>query len=74
MGGSESISAPRQVYCELQTLRQMGIDLTDPDAVVSGLDAYNFETTLEWVLHNPDDYERAIREGLNDETTAGRSA
>lgn len=70
MGDAESEEVPRQVYIELKTLRQMGVDLADPDAVVAGLDAYNFETALDWVLENPDAYERTVREGMVDETVA----
>lgn len=71
MGETERVEMPRQVYCELKTLRQMGTPLADADAVVARLDAYDFRAAREWVLDNPDRYVRAVREGMADETTAG---
>ncbi|MFC4450047.1 hypothetical protein [Halorussus aquaticus] len=70
MGDGEPVEMPRQVYCEFETLGQMGVDVTDPDAVVAGLDAYDFDSALEWLLDNPEQYEQAVRGGRAEETTA----
>lgn len=74
MEDAEPVEVPRQVYCELKTLRQMGTDPTDPEAVVARLDAYNFETALNWVLENPERYVRTVDAGMVDETNADEAA
>lgn len=70
MEDADSVEMPRQVYCELKTLRQMGVDLTDADAVTAGLERYNFDAALDWVLDDPEAYVEAVRSGMTDETVA----
>lgn len=71
MSEAEPVEVPRQVYCELKTLRQMGVDPVDPDAVLARLDDYEFEAALDWVLENPDEYVRTVRAGMVDGTVPG---
>lgn len=64
----EPVPVPRQVHCELQTLRQMGgCDLYSPD-ILDVLAAYDFEAARQWAVANPDRYVRAIEDGTVDET------
>lgn len=64
------VAVPRQVHCELQTLRQMGgHDLLSTE-VLDVLDAYDFDATREWAIEHPDRYVRAVREGTVDASVA----
>lgn len=64
---SGPVAMPRQVYCEIKTVRQMGLYDMYSEEVIEGLEAYNFDTALEWVLDNPEEYVRALDEGMEDE-------
>lgn len=71
---AEPVTVPRQVHCELKTLRQMGThDLLSAE-VLDALEAYSFEATREWVLEHPDEYVRAVYQGTEDETLVGASS
>lgn len=70
------VAVPRQVHCELTTLRQLnGVDLLSPD-VLDVLAAYDFEATREWAVSHPNRYVRAVELGTQDaslvpDSTAG---
>lgn len=62
------LAVPRQVHCELETLRQMGThDLLSAD-VLDVLERYDFEATRSWALEHPDAYVHAAVNGTVDET------
>lgn len=63
----DAVEMPRQVYCEIKTVRQMGLYDVRTEEVIEGLEAYNFDAALEWVLDHPEEYVRAIEEGMVDE-------
>ena len=65
------VAVPRQVHCELQTLRQMGTHDLLSGEVLDALETYNFEATRDWVVDHPDEYVRAVYRGTVDETLAG---
>ena len=76
MGDSdtEPVAVPRQVHCELETVRQMGTHDLLSEEVLDALEFYDFEATREWVLEHPDEYVRAVHQGTRDESVAGATA
>ncbi|WP_224270010.1 hypothetical protein [Haloprofundus salinisoli] len=72
MGDSdtEPVAVPRQVHCELKTLRQMGTHELLSEEVLDGLETYNFGTARQWVIENPEAYVQAVYHGTRDETVA----
>lgn len=63
---TEPVPVPRQVHCELETLRQMGThDLLSPEAL-DAMETYDFDAAKEWALEDPDRYARAIVAGTED--------
>lgn len=65
---SDPVAVPRQVHCELETLRQMGTHDLLSEEVLEAVEAYHFEATREWILEHPEKYVRAVSEGTVDET------
>ncbi|MFC6823951.1 hypothetical protein [Halopelagius fulvigenes] len=57
------VAVPRQVHCELVTMRQMGTHDMLSEEVLDGLAEYNFDAARQWVLEHPDEYVRALDEG-----------
>lgn len=70
----DPVSVPRQVHCELKTLRQMRTHDLLSEEVLEALDDYGFEATREWILDNPDRYVRAVYCGTEDRTIADDSS
>lgn len=68
---TEPVPVPRQVHCELKTLRQMGTHDMLSEEVLDGLEAYNFDAAKTWVLEHPDEYVRSLEVGMRDESLAG---
>lgn len=65
------VTVPRQVHCEIATLRQLGThDLLSAE-VFDALEAYDFAAAREWIIEHPDRYVRAVYLGTEDETVAG---
>lgn len=62
------VAVPRQVHCELQTLRQMGTHDLLSEEVFDALEAYHFEAAEEWILDHPEEYVVAVYDGTRDET------
>lgn len=62
------VPVPRQVHCELETLRQIGTHDLRSAAVFDALEAYDFEATRAWIVDNPERYKRAISRGTRDQT------
>lgn len=71
--GDGPVAVPRQVHCELRTLRQLGVDPFE-EGILDTLDAYDFDAAREWAIANPDQYVRAVSEGTVDETFTEGSA
>ncbi|MFC4553290.1 MULTISPECIES: hypothetical protein [Halorussus] len=69
-GENEPVEVPRQVYCELKTMRQMGTHEPLSDEVLDGLETYNFRAAREWVLDNPEAYVRTVYDGMVDATSS----
>lgn len=66
----EPVAVPRQVHCELETLRELdGCDLLSPD-VLDVLAAYDFDAARAWAVEHPDRYVRAVEAGTVDRTVA----
>lgn len=67
------VTVPRQVHCELRTLRQMGNhDLLSGD-VLDVMEHYEFEAARTWALEHPDESVRAVVEGTRDRRVVGDS-
>lgn len=71
---TEPVTVPRQVHCELKTLRQMGTHEMLSEDVLDGLEKYNFDAARQWVLEHPDEYVRSLEAGMRDETIADTSS
>jgi hypothetical protein len=62
----DPVPVPRQVHCELETLRQMGThDLLSAEAL-DAMETYDFDAAKAWALEDPDRYLRAIVAGTAD--------
>lgn len=62
----DTVPVPRQVHCELETLRQMGThDLLSAEAL-DAMETYDFDAARAWALEDPDRYVRAIVAGTED--------
>lgn len=60
------VAVPRQVHCELRTLRQIGThDLLSAEAL-DAMETYDFRAVRAWALEQPDRYVRAVRAGTRD--------
>ncbi|SFG63084.1 hypothetical protein SAMN04488063_2651 [Halopelagius inordinatus] len=68
------VTVPRQVHCELTTMRQMGTHDMLSEDVLDGLETYNFDAARQWVLEHPDEYVRSLEQGMRDETLVGASS
>lgn len=65
---ADPVPVPRQVHCELETLRQLGTHDLRSAEVFDALAAYDFTATREWIVENPGRYRRAVARGTRDET------
>lgn len=68
---SKPVAVPRQVHCELKTLRQLGTHDPFSEEILEAAAAYNFEAAREWIVEHPEQYVRAVYAGTEDETLAG---
>lgn len=62
MGGTdgEDVEVPFQVYCELETMQQMGTYDMASEEVLDGLAEYDFHAARDWVIEHPDEYIQVI--------------
>ena len=73
MAGNDEgdVEVPFQVYCELETMQQMGTyDMASED-VLDGLEEYDFHAARDWVVEHPDEYIRVIEGATRSEPNAG---
>jgi len=70
----DPVPVPRQVHCELETLRKMGThDLLSTEAL-DAMETYDFDAARAWALADPDRYVRAIVAGTTDRSLEAAGA